>query len=123
MSGRGDTPDPSSSAKDTELSGRLRDLSRRLQERQKDHREETAEKAAPRNPGFAMALRVASDLVGGVIVGAAIGWGLDRLLGTSPWGLSVFLLLGFAAGLRNVIKSTDLNRSSTGGADQGRNGK
>jgi len=35
-------------------------------------------------------------------VGAAIGWGLDRLLGTRPILLVVFVLLGGAAGVLNV---------------------
>jgi ATP synthase protein I len=34
-----------------------------------------------------------------------IGWFLDRWLGISPWGLIVFLLLGFAAGILNVMRS------------------
>lgn len=120
MSDRDGAPDPSTSAKDTELSGRLRDLGRRLRERRDDRDEKAPEKAAPRNPGVAVALRVASDLVGGVIVGAALGWGFDRLFDTSPWGLIVLFLFGFAAGLRNVMKSTGLNRSSESGADRGR---
>jgi ATP synthase protein I len=47
-------------------------------------------------------------LVAGVLVGAAIGWLLDRLLGISPWGLIVFLLLGFVAGVLNVMRSAGL---------------
>jgi ATP synthase protein I len=43
--------------------------------------------------------------VAGVLVGAAIGWALDRLLGTSPLGLIVFLLLGFVAGVVNVMRA------------------
>jgi ATP synthase protein I len=42
------------------------------------------------------------------VVGAGIGWLLDRWLGISPWGLIVFLLLGFAAGVRNVMRSAGL---------------
>ena len=34
-----------------------------------------------------------------------IGWGFDRLLSTSPSGLIVFFLLGFAAGVINVMRS------------------
>ena len=34
-----------------------------------------------------------------------IGWGFDRLLSTSPFGLIVFLLLGFIAGVVNVMRS------------------
>ena len=45
------------------------------------------------------------ELVAGVVVGAAIGWGFDRLLSTSPFGLIVFLLLGFTAGVMNVVRS------------------
>lgn len=124
MSDRDGAPDPSTPARDTELSSRLRDLGRRLLERRGDNRVKEAPKGvASRNPGVAMALRVASDLVGGVIVGAALGWGIDRLLDTSPWGLIVLVLFGFGAGLRNVVKSTGLSRSTTGGADGGRDVK
>ena len=36
-------------------------------------------------------------------MGAGIGWIIDRMAGTSPWGLIVFLLLGFGAGVLNVM--------------------
>ena len=55
---------------------------------------------------MARALRLSSELVAGVLVGAVIGWGIDRLLSTSPFGLIVFLLLGFTAGVVNVVRST-----------------
>ena len=54
---------------------------------------------------MAMGLRLSSELVAGVLVGAALGWGFDRLLSTSPWGLIVFLLLGFTAGVINVMRA------------------
>jgi ATP synthase protein I len=54
--------------------------------------------------GFARGLRLSSEMVAGVLVGAAIGWALDRVLGISPWGLIVFLLLGFVAGVVNVVR-------------------
>ncbi len=54
---------------------------------------------------MAVGLRLSSELVAGVLVGAALGWGFDRLLSTSPWGLIVFLLLGFTAGVINVMRS------------------
>ena len=55
-----------------------------------------------------MALRLGADFVAGVVVGAAIGWGIDALAGTSPWGLAVFLILGFAAGVLSVMRSAGL---------------
>ncbi len=54
---------------------------------------------------MALGFRLSSELVAGVVVGAAIGWGFDRLLSTSPFGLIVFLLLGFTAGVVNVVRS------------------
>lgn len=55
--------------------------------------------------GYARGFRLSSELVAGVVVGAGIGWLLDRWLGTSPWGLIVLLLLGFVAGVLNVMRS------------------
>ncbi|HEX4408046.1 MAG TPA: AtpZ/AtpI family protein [Xanthobacteraceae bacterium] len=55
--------------------------------------------------GYARGFRLSSELVAGVAVGAGIGWILDRWLGITPWGLIVFLLLGFAAGVLNVMRS------------------
>ena len=58
--------------------------------------------------GYAKGLRLSSELVGGVLVGAGVGWLIDRLLGISPWGFIVFLLLGFVAGVLNVMRSAGL---------------
>ena len=65
---------------------------------------EEAAKAKGRPSGFAQATKVASEFVAGVIVGGGIGWGIDKAAGTSPWALIVFLLLGFGAGVLNVLR-------------------
>lgn len=52
------------------------------------------------------AMRLSSEFIGGVVVGGALGWGLDWLAGTRPWGLIVFLVLGFASGIYNVMRSS-----------------
>jgi ATP synthase protein I len=57
------------------------------------------------NAGMAKALKLGSEFVGGIVVGVAIGLGFDYLVGTAPFGLIVFLLLGFAAGVLNVLRS------------------
>src|SRR5215831_14524622 len=51
---------------------------------------------------YARGFRLSSEFVAGVIVGAGLGWLIDRW---PPWGLTVFLLLGFAAGVLNVMRS------------------
>lgn len=57
------------------------------------------------NAGFGQALKLSSECIAGVVVGGGLGWIIDRWLGTSPWGLIVFLLLGFGAGVLNVMRS------------------
>ncbi len=57
------------------------------------------------NPSaMGLAFRMGIDLVAGVGVGLAIGLTLDDWLATPPVFLLVFLVLGFAAGVRNVIR-------------------
>jgi ATP synthase protein I len=49
-------------------------------------------------------IRVLSEFVAAVLVGAFLGWLFDRVLGSSPWGLVGFLMLGLAAGFWNVYR-------------------
>ncbi len=78
----------------------------RLGDRLETHRSAEAEAAAGKKPsGFAQATKIASEFVAGVIVGGGLGWGIDQALGTRPWALIVFVLLGFAAGVLNVLRS------------------
>src|SRR5262249_60890501 len=62
---------------------------------------------------IARGFRLSTEFVAGVVVGAAIGWLLDRWLGISPWGIIVFLLLGFAAGVLNVMRAAGVVASNT----------
>jgi ATP synthase protein I len=48
---------------------------------------------------------LSTEFVAGIVVGAGLGWLIDRLAGTSPWGMIVFLLLGFAAGVLNLMRA------------------
>ena len=47
-------------------------------------------------------MRVGVELVSAVIVGLAIGWGLDAWLKTRPLFMILFVFLGGAAGIANV---------------------
>jgi len=61
--------------------------------------------ARARGEAFARAFRFVAELIVGVGAGGLIGWALDRWLGTAPWLLVLFVALGFAAGLMNVIRA------------------
>ena len=52
-----------------------------------------------------IAWRMVTELVVGVFIGAAIGWGIDRVAGTLPLFLIVFGILGFAAGVKTMLRS------------------
>jgi ATP synthase protein I len=92
---------------DEALSARLQRLNEGLGQIRKSGRPSEgseAERAATAS-GYAKGFRLSSELVAGVVVGAGLGWLTDRWFGTSPWGLTVLLLLGFAAGVLNVMRS------------------
>jgi ATP synthase protein I len=103
---RGNGEQGSQPSNDAALSARLRRLGERL-----DHtgarRPPTADPASrPAANASAMArgFRLSTELVAGVLAGALLGWALDHLLGSSPWGMIVFVLFGFAAGVLNVAR-------------------
>jgi len=52
-----------------------------------------------------LGFRIGLELVVAVVVGLGIGWAIDRVLGTKPWVMILFLFLGFAAGLLNVFRA------------------
>jgi ATP synthase protein I len=102
------------------LSARLGSLDQRLSKIRDSRKIRTDQPGSEGGDGTARAsamargLRLSSELVAGVVVGALIGWGFDRLLSTSPFGLIVFFLLGFAAGVLNVIRSAGVAPDRTG---------
>ena len=85
-------------------SAKLNELDRRIRaarEARKPKRGKTGDKFTMAN----MAWRMTLEMVVAGMVGAAMGWGLDALFGTLPLFLIVFILLGFAAGIRTVMRS------------------
>jgi ATP synthase protein I len=89
------------------LSARLQRLNEGLGQRRKSGQPSESSEAdrAATAAGYAKGFRLSSELVAGVLVGAGLGWLIDRWFGVSPWGLIIFLLLGFAAGVLNVMRS------------------
>jgi ATP synthase protein I len=88
------------------------DIDQRLKKLRSSLDQEKARSAGPKgladNSGMALALKLGSEFVAGVIVGFVVGYGIDVVFGTRPWGMIVFLLLGFAAGTLNVMRSAGL---------------
>lgn len=63
------------------------------------------EAAAKRSGAMGIAMRLSTDMIAAVIVGTGAGWLIDNWLGTSPFGLLIFFVLGVAAGGVNVVRT------------------
>ena len=65
----------------------------------------------PRNPKedqysqAQLAWRMVIELVAGLGIGFGVGYGLDRLFGTMPLFLILFIFAGFAAGIKTMLRS------------------
>jgi ATP synthase protein I len=119
--GTNDSEEESKSSSDeAALSARLGSLEHRLsalrdgRNIRTDQSEAGSGDGSARASAMALGFRLSSELVAGVLVGALMGWGFDRLLSTSPFGLIVFVLLGFTAGVVNVIRSAGVAPDKTG---------
>lgn len=63
--------------------------------------------------GMGRGFRLASEFVAAIIVGVGLGLLVDFFLPTRPWGLIVLMLLGFGAGILNVVRATAEINSAT----------
>ncbi len=57
--------------------------------------------------------RVLADLLGGLLGGAVLGWLVDVLAGTTPWGLLVGLFLGIVVAFRNIFRMANTRTDDT----------
>jgi ATP synthase protein I len=82
------------------------DFERRLQEARARQGLDAAPKGRGSLPGgpWGIGFRVGVEMLSALIVGLVIGWMLDRWLGTKPWLLLLFVVLGVAAGVMNVVR-------------------
>jgi ATP synthase protein I len=108
---KSDNKGPKQGSSDPELgdlSARLKELSGRIAA----ERSEIAESAKPpasmqSTSDYARGYRLISEFAAGTLVGGLIGYGIDWLFGTLPFGLIIFLLLGFGAGFLNLARAAN----------------
>lgn len=96
---------------DDEQRLRLERLKASLLKAREDRRPEAAAsggspQAATGDSGMSLAMRAGSEFISAIVLGAALGWGLDHLLGTNPAFLIAFFFLGVAAGVWMVVRLT-----------------
>lgn len=97
-------------------------LGKKLDEYREEHERPRRPKPSS-NSAFGDAMKLAIEPLVGVLFGLGVGLALDHWLGTKPIFLIVFLLLGAAAGMLNMMRSamgTSTTRKPTApGDDQG----
>lgn len=84
-----------------------RDLASRIAsaKREQDLKDASASRSASGDMNtMARGMRIATEFIAAILVGTVIGYLIDLGLGTSPWGLLTLFMVGFAAGIRNVIR-------------------
>lgn len=97
---------------DVELSARLKRLEQRLGEaRGADTERKVRSESGGGDPtGMGKAFRMSAEFMAGIIAGAGLGYVIDKVAGSSPWGLMIMTVLGFCAGIYNVMRAAGFVR-------------
>jgi len=108
--------DPKRSRRKTDASPLTSDLAARIA-KARGERQVAEGHPSPAGRGNMSAMnrgiRLGSEFVAAILVGWGIGYLLDQVLGTSPWLMLVMLMVGFAAGVLNVVRSAaQMNRAA-----------
>jgi ATP synthase protein I len=91
-----------------DISSRLDELSNRLDAEKREHQKAEATSANyGKAQDYSKGYRLVSEFVAGILVGAAVGYGLDRLFNTLPLFMIIFLMVGFGAGILNMARAAN----------------
>lgn len=106
-----------------DLAQRMQRLGARLDEVARAE-EQKARAREPKRPAggqsaLVRAFRLSAEFIAGVAAGGLIGWSFDQFTGASPWGMIVFLMLGFVTGVYNVMRATGQLKLPSAGDDDG----
>ena len=89
---------------DPKKPGSLEDLDAQLRAARDRQREAEGPEAPERQSGMGAAWQLAVEMVTALVISSVLGYGLDRWLGTRPWLLILFFLLGAGAGVMNAMR-------------------
>lgn len=109
---------------DPEKPASLQELAERLKAaRSQQEAGRAARKPAVSSRGMGAGFRIAVEMLAALVVGTGMGLLLDSWLGTRPWLMILFFLLGSAAAFRNVVRTANQleaerrRERAAGGAD------
>jgi ATP synthase protein I len=89
-----------------------------------DERYKALEESSRRKPqrfeagvGAEAGYRVLGELLGGILGGLGLGWVLDRIAGTTPWGLIGGVVIGTAGAVWLVARSAMARKAPPPGGE------
>ena len=103
---------------DSELSARLKRLETQIERKRPQAAPDPS--LRPRGTGpssLGQAMTISTEFVAGVIAGGILGWIVEHVFGTKPWGLIVLLMLGSVAGIYNVMRVSGFAGTRPGRGD------
>ncbi|WP_092045986.1 AtpZ/AtpI family protein [Methylobacterium pseudosasicola] len=104
---------------DSELSARLRRLETQIERKRPQAAPDPSSRPRGTGPSsLGQAMTISTEFVAGVIAGGILGWIVDHVFGTKPWGLIVLLMLGFVAGIYNVMRVSGFAGARPGRGDR-----
>lgn len=93
---------------------RLEQLEVRLKQAKGEVKENATGDAAYNQASFAWQMVI--ELTVGLVIGFGIGYGVDALFGTKPIFMVLFILLGFAAGMKVMLATAAQMQKKAGEA-------
>lgn len=84
----------------------IRELEKKINDlQQKEHKKNEDSETSNYTTAAKLGFQITTELLSGVLIGASLGYFLDKLLDLRPLFLVAFLLLGGAAGILNVYNT------------------
>ena len=93
--------------KPIEEDARIDALEKRLSAAQQREEQRNLKTGSGADANYRSGNRVLADLLGGILGGSVIGWAIDALFDTLPWGLLAGLFIGIGVAFRKLIKNAN----------------
>jgi len=85
---------------------KLKEIGEKIEKYKLNHTTNDVKQKNKRGKQISIAMRLSTELVVASIVGAILGWYIDKWLNTKPIFFIIFLLLGVISGVKTAISTS-----------------
>ena len=85
---------------------KLKEIAEKIEKYKLIHTSNDVKQKNKRGKQISIAMRLSTELVVASIVGAILGWYIDKWLNTKPIFFIIFLLLGVVSGVKTAISTS-----------------